>query len=85
MVTTLAVSPDGSTMAYNALEKACATGGLTMPGAASVSVADLSTGRVRTWQDTDATNLTLASRLSWAPDGRTLVVDESTRGGRRGA
>jgi hypothetical protein len=84
MVTTLAVSPDGSTMAYNALEKACATGGLTLPGAASVSVADLSTGRVRTWQDTDATQMTMATRLSWAPAGRTLVVDESTRGGPRG-
>jgi hypothetical protein len=85
MVTTLAISPDGSAMAYTALEKACATGhGLTLPGAASVSVADLSTGRVRTWQDTAATPRTLASRLSWAPDGRTLVVNESTIGGQRG-
>jgi hypothetical protein len=86
MVTTLAVSPDGSAMAYNALEQACAAGhGLTLPGAASVSVADLSTGKVRTWQDTAATPRTLASRLSWAPDGRTLVVDESMLGGLRGA
>lgn len=85
MVTTLAVSPDGSTMAYNALEQACAAGhGLTLPGAASVSVEDLSTGNVRTWQDINATQLTMASRLSWAPDGRTLVVDESMRGGLRG-
>lgn len=85
MVTTLAISPDGSTMAYNALENACASHGLPLTGAASVSVEDLSTGKVRTWQDTDATHRTLASRLSWTPDGRTLVVDESVRGGLRGA
>ncbi len=80
MVTTLAVSPDGSRMAYNALTKACAGRGFTLPGAASVSVENLSTGSVRTWQDKDATQWTLASRLSWAPDGRTLVVDESGSG-----
>ena len=80
MVTTLAVSPDGSRMAYNALTKACAGRGFTLPGAASVSVENLSTGSVRTWQDNHATQFTLASRLSWAPDGRTLVVDESGRG-----
>ena len=84
MVTTLAVSPDGSAMAYNALERTCAGPGRTLPGAASVSLEYLSTGQVRTWQDTDATQWTLASRLSWAPDGRTLVVDESTRGSLRG-
>jgi len=86
MVTSLAISPDGSTMAYNALEQACAAGrrGRTLAGAASVSVEDLSTGKVRTWQDAAATQPTLASRLSWAPDGRTLVVDESLLGGPRG-
>jgi hypothetical protein len=84
MVTTLAISPDGSTMAYNALEKACASGARTLPGAASVSVEDLSTGQVRTWQDANATQRTMATRLSWAPDGRTLVVDESMLGARRG-
>ena len=80
MVTTLAVSPDGSRMAYNAIAKDCAGGGITLPGAASVSVENLSTGNVRTWQDKDATQFTLASRLSWAPDGQTLVVDESGHG-----
>ena len=80
MVTTLAVSPDGSRMAYNAIAKACASRGITLPGAASVSVENLSTGSVRTWQDQIATQRTLASRLSWAPDGQTLVVDESGRG-----
>ena len=80
MVTTLSVSADGSRMAYNAIIKACASGGITLPGAASVSVENLSTGTVRTWQDKDATKWTLAGRLSWAPDGRTLVVDESGRG-----
>jgi len=74
MVTSLAVSPDGSRMAYSALYKVCASRGFTLPGAGSVSVEDLSTGTVRTWQNT--AGQPLANRLSWAPDGRTLVVDE---------
>jgi hypothetical protein len=86
MVTTLAVSPDGSQMAYSALTKVCAGPGLTFPGAGSVSVEDLSTGTVRTWQDDavpaeipQAKNVqNMVSRLSWAPDGRTLIVDEGT-------
>jgi hypothetical protein len=75
MITTLAVSPDGSRMAYNALTRVCAGPGRSFPGAGSVSVEDLSTGTVRTWQDTTG-GLNMVSRLSWASDGRTLIVDE---------
>jgi hypothetical protein len=82
MVTTLAVSPDGSRMAYSALQHAC---GVRMPslkalfkGAGSVNVTDLSTGTVRTWQD--ASSQDTVSRLSWAQDGRTLIVDENPTG-----
>ena len=74
-------------MAYSALTKVCAGPGFTFPGAGSVSVEDLSTGTVRTWQD-DAVpakipqaklqNQNMVSRLSWAADGRTLIVDEGT-------
>jgi hypothetical protein len=83
MVTTLAVSPDGSQMAYNAVTRVCAGPGRNFPGAGSVSVEDLSTGTVRTWQDTtvqDTTAQNMVSRLSWASDGRTLIVDEDLRG-----
>ena len=55
MVTTLAVSPDGSRMAYSALQHACAVRMTSLKallkGAGSVNVTNLSTGTVRTWQD----------------------------------
>ena len=70
MVTAFAVSPGGSQVAYNALPGDCAGGGFMSPAAGSVSVEDLSTGAVRTWQDTMAQGA--VGRLSWAPDGRTL-------------
>ena len=78
MVTAFAVSPGGSQVAYNALPGDCAGGGFMSPAAGSVSVEDLSTGAVRTWQDTMAQGA--VGRLSWAPDGRTLIVDEAPRG-----
>jgi hypothetical protein len=78
MVTAFAVSPGGSQVAYNALPGDCAGGGFFSPGAGSVSVEDLSTGAVRTWQDTAAQ--VAVGRLSWTPDGRTLIVDEAPRG-----
>jgi hypothetical protein len=78
MVTAFAVSPGGSQVAYNALPGDCAGGGFRSPAAGSVSVEDLSTGAVRTWQDTTAQGA--VGRLSWAPDGRTLIVDEAPRG-----
>ena len=78
MVTAFAVSPGGSQVAYNALPGDCAGGGFRSPAAGSVSVEDLSTGAVRTWQDTAAQ--VAVGRLSWTPDGRTLIVDEAPRG-----
>lgn len=79
MVTDLAVSPDGTQMAYNALPGACARGSrFNSAAAASVSIDNLSTGAVRTWQD--ATRGNIIGGLSWSPDGRTLVIDEDTRG-----
>jgi hypothetical protein len=77
MVTAFAVSPGGSQVAYNALPGDCAGGGFRLPAAGSVSVEDLSTGAVRTWQDTTAQ--VAVGRLSWAPDGRTVIVDEAPR------
>jgi hypothetical protein len=78
MVTAFAVSPGGSQVAYNALPGDCAGGGFRSPAAGSVSVEDLSTGAVRTWQDTTAQ--VAVGRLSWTPDGRTVIVDEAPRG-----
>ncbi len=85
MVTTLAVSPDGSRMAYSALQHACAVPATSLQallkGAGSVNVTDLSTGTVRTWQD--ASSQDTVSRLSWAQNGRTLIVDENPTGRQR--
>ena len=78
MVTAFAVSPGGSQVAYNALPGDCAGGGFRSPAAGSVSVEDLSTGAVRTWQDTTAQ--VAVGRVSWAPNGRTVIVDEAPRG-----
>ena len=82
MVTTLAVSPDGSRMAYSALQHACAVRMTSLKallkGAGSVNVTNLSTGTVRTWQD--ASSLDRVSRLSWAQNGRTVIVDENPTG-----
>ncbi len=77
MVTELAVSSDGSQMAYSALPGVCAGRGFRSSAAGSVSVMDLSTGAVRTWQNTTGRNT--VGGLSWAPDGRTLIIDEHSR------
>lgn len=74
MLTYLAVSPDGSRMAYTALPGKCGAGtGFRSPAAGAVSILDLSTGAVRTWQNTGPNAV---GGLSWAPDGRTLIIDE---------
>lgn len=81
MITDLAVSPDGSQLAYTALPGACGAGtGFKSPAAAAVSILDLSTGTVRTWQDTNTTGREMAGGLSWTPDGGTLIVNETSRG-----
>jgi hypothetical protein len=80
-VSSLEVSPDGSQMAYNVLARQCG-GPLRLSGA--VSVMNLSTGAVRTWQDTagkESVNKGIVGRdfareFSWAPNGRALIVDE---------
>jgi hypothetical protein len=84
MVTDFAVSPDGSRMAYNALPAGCPSGPGTLPAmTGDIQIMNLSTGAVQNWQNTAAGKDRLASGLSWAADGRTLVVDELSRGARR--
>jgi hypothetical protein len=87
MVTDFAVSPDGSRMAYNALPAGCPSGPGTLPAmTGDIQIMNLSTGATRTWQNTAAaqTRSTTVSGLSWAADGRTLVIDEDSLGnGRR--
>jgi len=75
LVIALAVSPGGSQVAYNALPGNCHGGGVTSPSVGWVRVEDLSTGAVRTWQDTPAQGQ--VGRLSWSPDGRAVIVDEA--------
>jgi hypothetical protein len=83
MLDALAVSPDGSQMAYSALPGQCRTGpGSTTIPASVIGILNLSTGTVRTWQNTNTTGRnTFAWGLSWAPDGRTLIIDSSVPGG----
>lgn len=83
MVTSFAVSPEGSQVAYNALPGACLGKGFQTTGAASVSIVDLSTGAVKTWTDPVAN--TMVSQLSWDADGRTVIVNEAQRGPNRPA
>ena len=77
MLTELAVSPDGSQMAYTALPGSCGSAKPRSAAAGTVSILDLSTGAVRTWQNT--TGHQTVGGLSWAPDGRTLIIDEYSR------
>jgi hypothetical protein len=74
MLSYLAVSPDGSQMAYTAVPGNCGSGKSGEPAAGTVNILDLSTGAIRTWQNTARRDT--ASGLSWAPDGRTLIIDE---------
>ncbi|HEX2745410.1 MAG TPA: hypothetical protein VHN16_13545 [Streptosporangiaceae bacterium] len=79
----IAVSPDGSRIAFNA-----ANGNFVGPGAAcqggeaegaAISVIDLATGKIRTWQTPEmppapaGTSVTPGA-VSWLADGRTLAV-----------
>jgi len=79
----IAVSPDGSRIAFNAADgnyvgpgKACAAG---VAEGAAISVVDLATGRIRTWESLEmppapaGTGVT-PHEVSWMADGRTLAV-----------
>jgi hypothetical protein len=79
----IAASPDGSRIAFNAADasfagpgKACAGG---TAGGAAISVIDLASGKIRTWQGTEmrpapaGTSVTPGA-VSWMADGRTLAV-----------
>jgi hypothetical protein len=79
MVTSFAVNPQGTQVAYNALPGTCTGDGFRSTAAASVSVDDLTTGAVRTWTNTAVKN-TVVSQLSWTPDGHTVIVDEHPAG-----
>jgi hypothetical protein len=84
MVTDFVVSPDGSRMAYNALPAGCPSGPGTLPAmTGDIQIMNLSTGATRTWHNTAAQLRTTVGGLSWAADGRTLVIDESSLGGGR--
>jgi hypothetical protein len=78
MLQYLAVSPDGSQMAYASVPGACGNAKPWERAAGAVSILDLSTGVVRTWQYSTGQNY--VTGLSWAPNARTLVIDEYSRG-----
>jgi hypothetical protein len=78
MLQYLAVSPDGSQLAYASIPGACGSARPREAAAGAVSILDLSTQAVRTWQY--SAGQSYVSRLSWTPDARTLVIDEYSRG-----
>jgi hypothetical protein len=83
MVTDFAVSPDGTRMAYNALPPGCPSGTGSLPAeTGDIQIMNLSTGTVRTWQNTTSAKhaRNAVDGLSWASDGRTLVIDEHRQG-----
>jgi WD40-like Beta Propeller Repeat len=83
IVGAIAVSPDGSRIAFNA-----ANGNFVGPGGAcaggeaegaAISVIDLATGKIRTWQTlwmppAPAGTSVTPHEVSWMADGRTLAV-----------
>ncbi len=80
----IAASPDGSRIAFNASNtsfvgpgKVCAGG--DAEGAAAISVIDLASGKIRTWQamgmpPAPAGTGVTPGAVSWMADGRTLAV-----------
>jgi hypothetical protein len=83
IVGTIAASPDGSRIAFNAADgnfvgpgTACARG---EAAGAAISVIDLATGKIRTWQADEmpsgpAGPSVFPHEVSWMADGRTLAV-----------
>jgi hypothetical protein len=84
LVGPIAVSPDGSRIAFNASNtsfvgpgKACASG--QAEGGAVIRVIDLATGKIRTWQamgmpPAPAGTGVTPGAVSWMANGRTLAV-----------
>ena len=84
LVGPIAVSPDGSRIAFNASNAsfvgpgtACASG--QAEGGAVIRVIDLATGKIRTWQTLEmppapAGTSATPGAVSWMADGRTLAV-----------
>ncbi len=79
----IAASPDGSRIAFNAANGNFVGPGLACAGGeaagAAISVIDLATGKIRTWQTLEmppapaGTSVT-PHEVSWLADGRTLAV-----------
>lgn len=77
LVSSLAVSPDGSQLAYTALPSCISHGNAQLRTA--IHVVNLSTGAIRTWQNTATapgpSHVTeFDGDLSWTPDGRTVIA-----------
>ena len=79
-VADLAVSPDGSRIAYSLKPNVrCENYSTATVPQDVVHIMDLSTGSIRTWHNTataasPARVLRMLGGLSWTPDGRTLIV-----------
>ena len=83
LVGPIAVSPDGSRIAFNAADASFVGPGTACTGGeaegAAIRVLDLATGKIRTWQTPEmppapaGTSVT-PHEVSWMADGRTLAV-----------
>jgi hypothetical protein len=83
LVGPIAVSPDGSRIAFNAADASFVGPGTACTGGeaegAAIRVLDLATGKIRTWQTLEmppapaGTSVT-PHEVSWMADGRTLAV-----------
>jgi hypothetical protein len=95
VVTDLAVSPDGSRIAYTQDSPGSCIDPKPLPlPEDAVNIMDLATGAVRTWQNDATAGVparlavleNIVGGLSWTPDGRTLIVNEpGAAGGLSGA
>lgn len=80
LVSSLAVSPDGSQLAYTTLSSCGGPGSSQLR--TEIHVMNLSTGAVRTWQNTATAPgpsqvRQFDGQLSWTPDGRTVIAQYS--------